>query len=137
MATILILEDDPDLGPLLSTSLEAAGHSVTLVASAIAGEEAFRQNPADLVVADLIIRQDGRPVADGGLLMIHRIKEIANEMRKTVPVIAISGAIRRQGMTHALSTAQHVGADEVLAKPFPPEDLLWLIDRLLGEGKAG
>lgn len=133
MAKILVLEDDPDFGALLFASLEDAGHHVTLVTSGTEAEEAFHQDPADLVVTDLIIRQDGRPVADGGLLLIHRIRDIAENLRKSVPIVAISGVVRRQGMTHALNTAQHVGADEVLAKPFPPEDLLWVIDRLLSE----
>ena len=133
MAQILVLEDDQNFAAILVTSLEAAGHDVTHFTVASDALEAFRQNPADLVVADLIIRQDGLPVSDGGLLLIHRIKEMALSQRKSVPVIAISGVLQHRGMMHALNTAQHVGADEILAKPFAPDDLLFVINRLLNK----
>lgn len=132
MAKILVLEDDPDLGELLSTSLEQAGHFPMLCPDATTALAQFLEFEFDLVVADIIVRKNGRPMPDGGLILISRIRNNAEASRRNVPIIAISGAIRNPGMENILTVAQTFGADAELAKPFAPGDLLACINRLLG-----
>ena len=131
MGRILILEDDVNLGPLLKVSLEDEGHSVSLQSTATAALAYASENDVDLVIADILIKVGGALVQDGGIKLISRLKQI--EARR-MPVIAISGAFgNERGGQEITSTAFTVGADATLAKPFAPDDLIVLVNRLLME----
>jgi CheY-like chemotaxis protein len=122
MAKVLIIDDDPALRRLLGRVLAGAGHEVIEAADGTIGTQLFRQHQPALVVTDLIM-----PNHDG----IETIREI----RKLAPgarIIAISGGGMGQ-FPHYLEFARGLGADAALAKPFKPEELLALIDTLLGQ----
>lgn len=128
MADVIILEDDVFLAPLLAASLEDAGHSVRLFDSAARAVESYTDIPCDVLVADIIIRKNDRPVPDGGLIAIHRIKTLALESERPILIIAISGAVSHIGMQDILQYAADLGAHTVLSKPFTPDELLDVIE---------
>ena len=136
MANVLILEDDPDFGSLMRVSLEQAGHFIVMCGTATDALAAYEEYRIDIVVTDLIIKEDNRPIPDGGLILISRLKAVNQYSGRKVPIIAISGQLLALGMEHALDTARTVGADVALRKPFAPEELLATIDTLLGTEKA-
>ena len=76
----------------------------------------------------MIIRKNDRPVPDGGLIAIHRIKALAFESERPILIIAISGAVTHIGMQDILEYASGLGAHTMLAKPFTPDELLKVID---------
>ncbi|MEL7460066.1 MAG: response regulator [Pseudomonadota bacterium] len=131
MYHILLMEDDPDLGPLMRAALEDAGCQVELVVDATSAVAEFERSTPDVFVADIIIKRDGRPIADGGIKAIWRINSIAKARRIKVGVIAISGALRGEGTRNLLTTAQQIGAHDVLEKPFHPDELLAKIETVL------
>ncbi len=131
MANVLILEDDEEFGSLLVQSLETAGHTSVLHRNATAAIAAYKEGDFDLVVADLIVKIEGRPVPDGGLTLIPSLKRLARRAGRPLPIIAISGVTQYPGLSSALSVARTVGADVSLEKPFEPAQLLDLIDDLL------
>lgn len=133
MAQILLLEDDRSFGFLLKVSLEEAGHSVVVRQDATMAFAEFQKNTPDVVIADLIVVQEERPIPDGGLSLIARIRHRGNMVDRSVPIIAISGVVRSQGLESALDTAKVLGADASLEKPFAPAELLDLISELTSD----
>ena len=110
---VLIIDDDPALLRLMSMAFQQAGYSTV---SAADGRKGIRMASAyrpDLVVTDIVM-----PDIEG----IGAIRVIKGAKRPP-KVIAISGAGRGRGMDY-LSWAKHLGADEVLAKPFRMSELL-------------
>lgn len=110
---VLIIDDDPALLRLMSLAFKGAGYSTV---SADNGRKGIRMASAlkpDLVITDIVM-----PDIEG----IGAIRAIKGSPRPP-KVIAISGAGRGRGMDY-LSWAKHLGADEVLAKPFRMSELL-------------
>ena len=119
MAVILIIDDDAAVSASLQFLLEADGHEVLAAGDCLAGLALYRANEPPIVITDLIM--PGRV----GLEVIDELKSLA----PTVSIIAISGG-GRSGNSDILELARARGADEVLAKPFEPETLLELIQRM-------
>lgn len=106
MASILVIDDEPEIRALLRTVLESAGHTVTEATNGREGVARYRQQPADLVITDIHM-----PELTGLDLILELTREFLN-----VKVIAISGA---QGEdTSALNVAKLLGARQTLQKPF-------------------
>lgn len=130
MADILVMEDDSLFGGLLCQALQEAEHSTLLVMDATAAIRALESNSVDVVVTDMTVHKNGRAVPDGGLVLISSIKQKERETgEQGPPVIAISGAYKWEGMQFILQTAEAIGADAVLEKPFDFDDLLHVIDK--------
>lgn len=129
MPRILVLEDDETFGNLVKSCLEDQGHAVALFLNATDALADIQDNPVDLIIADLFMRRNETMEA-GGIKLISSIRQIH---RDTTPIIAMSGAFGAINAIHSKSTARTVGANAVLAKPFRPDDLLALANRLLAE----
>ncbi len=110
---VLIIDDDPALLRLMSMAFENAGYSILSADNGRAGIRMAGAAKPDLVVTDIVM-----PDIEG----IGAIRAIKGEPRPP-KVIAISGAGRGRGNDY-LSWARHLGADEVLAKPFRMSELL-------------
>lgn len=111
--TVLIIDDDVALLRLMSMAFIGAGYSAV---SADNGRKGIRMASAlepDLVITDIVM-----PDIEG-IGAIRAIKGAARPPK----IIAISGAGRGRGRDY-LSWARHLGADEVLAKPFRMSELL-------------
>ncbi len=121
MAKILIIEDDAEVRTLIQRLLEKEGYDVQVAENGVDGIEAFRAGSPDVVITDLLMpRQDG----------IETIKEIRGIDAET-KILAISGGgLPYSPKTH-LKRARDVGAQETLAKPFAPSDLLNAVSRLV------
>ncbi len=120
MAKILIIEDDAEVRTLIQRLLEKEGYDVQVAENGVDGIEAFRAGFPDVVITDLLMpRQDG----------IETIKEIRDIDAET-KILAISGGGPYSPKTY-LKRARSVGAEETLAKPFAPPDLLNAVSRLV------
>jgi CheY-like chemotaxis protein len=82
MATILIIEDDPNSVNILTRVLERAGHEVLVANEGLSGVKAISQQRVDLVLLDM-----GLPDL-GGHTVAALIKRIPGE----VPVVAVSAS---------------------------------------------
>lgn len=125
MKLILFADDNEPFRLSFSRILERSGYRV---AQADDGSEAlrkFRESPPDLVICDLIM-----PEVEG----METIQEMLR-LSPGVRIIAISGGGRVNPLDY-LKVARMMGAVETLAKPFSSDELLAVIERLIGPGMA-
>jgi DNA-binding response OmpR family regulator len=109
---ILIVEDDPDIAELVARYLHKAGYATSRAAS---GRDALRSIAAqapDLVVLDLML-----PHVDG-LEVCRAVR--ANEGTAGIPIIMLTARAEESERIVGLE----LGADDYLAKPFSPRELL-------------
>jgi len=106
---ILVVEDDFDVRALVQTSLKRAGFRVTALANGAKVPATLSAGPVDLAVIDLNL-----PDADG-LDLTRLIRE-----RYKIGVIILSG----RGEATDRIVGLEVGADDYLAKPFEPRELV-------------
>ena len=103
MTLVLVVDDDQDLAEMLGIVLTGAGIDVDLVSRGDEALEAFRNNPPDLVLLDVML-----PGLDG----IEVCKQIRAE--SMVPIVMLSA----QGDTHDVVRGLEAGADDYMVKPF-------------------
>lgn len=100
--------------------LGGAGYEVEMAENGIEAINKYRENPADLVVTDIIM-----PEKEG----IETIIELKRDYPQ-VKIIALSG-----GGTHGpkdyLDSARLLGVEETFYKPFEMDDLLEKVNELL------
>lgn len=120
MATILVVEDDAQVLKLLTRRLEDAGHEVRQAKAADEALERYRNEPADIVVTDLILP------GGGGQSLITDLLLASPNAR----IIAISGAAN-QNVDELLQEAALRGAVRTLPKPFTTEQLLEAVEAAL------
>jgi two-component system OmpR family response regulator len=113
---ILIVDDDSQIGELLSQFLGTQGFHVTAVGDGVAMREALAREAMDLVVLDLML-----PGEDGLSLLRH--------LRATtsLPVIMLTAMSSETDRVVGLE----LGADDYLAKPFSTRELLARIKAVL------
>jgi CheY-like chemotaxis protein len=121
VARILVVDDDANLRSLLRTLLEDAGFTVIEATNGGAAIQAYRRQPADVVLCDLFM-----PDRDG-LEVIRDLREAFPEVK----IISMSGGGFGNSVD-MLPVAKHFGAAEILYKPFEQEDVLAAIHRVLG-----
>jgi DNA-binding response OmpR family regulator len=123
---ILVIDDDAAVRYTLSRILTRAGHEVAVASDGEHGAAIFIADEPDLVITDLIMpRQDG-------------IETIAQIRRHSpgVKIIAISGGNRTMNID-GLAEALERGADDVIIKPFEPDDLLNRVSQFATRGSSG
>lgn len=103
MTLVLVVDDDQDLAEMLGIVLTGAGIDVDLVSRGDEALEAFRNNPPDLVLLDVML-----PGLDG----IEVCKQIRAE--SMVPIVMLSA----KGDTHDVVRGLEAGADDYMVKPF-------------------
>lgn len=106
MASILVIDDSPEVRGFLRRTLEADGHTVREASDGVAGVNAYREARPDLVLCDIFM-----PNKDG--------LEVLRELRRddaTARVISMSGGSAIFSRSF-LSDASHLGAARVLDKP--------------------
>jgi DNA-binding response OmpR family regulator len=106
---ILVVDDDPDIRELLCDYLGDKGYDVVAVSDADAMRSALADRIPKVVLLDI-----GLPGEDG-LSLARHLRE-----RYDVGIIMVSGA----GETVDRIIGLEVGADDYIAKPFDPRELL-------------
>ena len=120
MARILVIDDEAMIRNLLTRILEREGYDVVTASNGEDGIKIHRENPADLIITDLIM-----PDKEG----IETIMELRRDFQD-VKIIAMSGGGKIDPETY-LHIAKTIGALKTLAKPFDRKELLTTIRELL------
>jgi two-component system, chemotaxis family, chemotaxis protein CheY len=119
MATILLIEDNPQVRPILRMMLQMLGHQVAEAEDGNQGIAVFQQNPAAVVFCDLFMPEKE------GLETIRELRTLA----PTVKIVAMSGGPMLGGPDF-LRMARSLGADATLSKPFDVQSLRETLERL-------
>ncbi|BBM71981.1 response regulator transcription factor [Rhodothermus marinus] len=122
-ARLLIIEDDAEVREALALCLETAGYEVDAVATGEAGREKAITVPG----YDLIILDARLPGRDG----FEVLRELREEDGVMTPVLMLTGLNDRE---HRLKGFE-LGADDYVAKPFAPEELLARVEAVLRRAK--
>lgn len=116
-ARILVVDDDPELRALLQRFLAEHGYQVRSVDGGKAMDGALQRQSADVVVLDLMMP------GEDGLAILRRLRAGGDQ----VPVIMLTA--RGDPVDRVLGL--EMGADDYLAKPFLPRELVARIASLL------
>ena len=115
-APILVVDDDPKIVSLVKTYLEREGFRVITAPDGKTALRAFNELRPGLIVLDLML-----PELDG-LALMRVIRE-----RSTVPIVMLSA----RGAVADRVYGIHEGADDYLAKPFSPAELVVRVKAVL------
>ena len=118
-ARILIVEDDPDIANLVAHYLGRAGFATELQSSGREALKAIATDPPELLILDLML-----PQMDG--LEICRTVR-ADDKTSAVPIIMLTA----RGEESDRVVGLELGADDYLAKPFSPNELVARVRALL------
>lgn len=113
-ATVLIVEDDPDLLHLMTQAFVRAGFNTHAAQNGRVGVRLLGELQPDLMITDIVM-----PDMEGIATIIEG-KRCSPDTR----VIAISGGGKYGRSDNFLQWAEELGADEVLAKPFAMSSLV-------------
>lgn len=114
---VLLVEDDPQLGPDLREELLRSGYAVDLADNGVDGEAMGYEDIYDLVVLDL-----GLPLRSGLEVLRNWRKR-----RNNIPVLILTARSAWQERVDGFEA----GADDYLGKPFHTEELLVRMTALL------
>lgn len=118
-ATVLIVEDEADLGALLSDVLQTAGFTVVLTTSGRAEDRVRNFEPAAIVTDFMMPGMNGAEV-------VQNIRRVL--MGAAPPVVLVTG------MDNAEELATTVGATAYLRKPFDMDDFVRIVQRVVEQG---
>jgi len=106
---ILIIDDDQEILSLLADYLQRQGYQTSTLSSGIRLQQFLSENTVDLIVLDIML-----PEQDG--------LEVCKNLRhySTIPVIMLTA--RGEEMDRIIGL--EIGADDYLAKPFNPRELV-------------
>ncbi|MGG5171561.1 response regulator transcription factor [Pseudarthrobacter sp. J1738] len=114
---VLVVDDDADIRDLVGIKLESAGYLVTSAHDGISGLESASTGEFDAVVLDVMM-----PGMSGiDVLRAMRNAEI------TTPVLLLTARTQERDIEVGFA----VGADDYVAKPFSPRELLVRVNALI------
>jgi DNA-binding response OmpR family regulator len=119
MSRILIVEDDRDIAELVDRYLQKAGFVTEVLSSGRDALKALTDRPPDLLILDLML-----PHVDG----LEVCRGVRNNPRTAaVPIIMLTARVDESERIVGLE----IGADDYIAKPFSPNELVARVRALL------
>ncbi|HZZ34245.1 MAG TPA: response regulator [Caulobacteraceae bacterium] len=116
---VMVVEDDPTIGELLTLRLDLAGYRPTWVRDGAQALERINEVKPDLIVLDL-----GLPKVDG-FQVLEALR--AEPLWRDLPIIVLTARHNSEDVRKALS----LGASDYMAKPFDAKRLQQRIERQL------
>lgn len=117
---ILIIEDDELMVKILKFILNKEGYQLSVIKDGLSAVEQIHSINPDMVITDLLLPYKS------GLEVIRFVKENFEK----IPIIVLSALGEEE---HSVSEVFKLGADDFIAKPFNPNELVLRVKRLLGK----
>src|ERR1700742_4136045 len=112
---VLVVDDEPTIGEVVSAYLERAGYETRVVADGYAALESVAERRPDLIVLDLML-----PGLDG-LEGMRRVRD------RATAIILLAAKDEEADRVIGL----RLGADDYVVKPFSPAELVARVDAVL------
>ena len=119
MASILVVDDDPDICALLEFKLSSGGHEVSVEHDGEAALAALELQQVDLVLLDWMMPRMG------GLEVCLAMR--ADDRYSRIPVLMLTAKAQEADVQRGLAA----GADDYILKPFSPREVAARIDASL------
>lgn len=119
MATILVIDDEPDIREVIRFALENATFQVIEAGHADEARRLLGQGNPDLILLDWML--PGR----SGLELAQQLKQSAKT--RNIPIIMVSARGEEEDRIKGLDT----GADDYIAKPFSPREMVARVNAVL------
>lgn len=116
---ILIVDDEPNIVRIIESRLKASGYDCISAYDGLEALDKTHQERPDLIILDLML-----PKLDG--YKVCRMLKF-DEKYKKIPILIFTARAQESDK----KTADEVGADAYLVKPFEPQALLDTINDLL------
>ena len=120
-ASVLVVDDDPDVREYIAESLGDYGYAVREAADGARGLEAFADKRPDLVILDYAM-----PGMSGSEVAARMLRDVPGQ-----PILFVSGYNETEAIRAAAPDAL------LLAKPFRPDALDAAVRECLDRGKKG
>ncbi|MGE5144143.1 MAG: response regulator [Acidobacteriota bacterium] len=118
---ILIVDDDAEIRTLLSAYFQKNGYRTSVAADGVAMGKALERSAVDLIVLDLMLP------GEDGLALCRKLRADSD-----TPVIMLTA----RGEETDRIVGLEMGADDYLAKPFSPRELLARVKSVLRRHKS-
>lgn len=122
---ILVVEDDPNTVRLISYTLEQEGYEVLTASNGIEGLKKAQEEEPELLVLDVML-----PGLDG-FEVCHRLR--SEPRTAALPILMLSAKAQETD----IATGIKMGADDYLAKPADPLEVVEKVRTLLQQRAAG
>ena len=119
---LLVVEDDPNLGQILTEYLQIKGYHADLARDGVEGTKLFFDNKYDLCILDIML-----PKKDGFTLA----KEI-RASKKNIPFLFLTAKSLKEDTLEGFK----IGADDYVTKPFSMEELILRLNVILRRNHA-
>ncbi len=119
MATVLIVDDEPDIREVIRMALESVDFDVLEAGHAEEARQILASDQPDLLLLDWML--PGR----SGLELAQQLKQ--NPKSRQLPIIMVSAKGEEEDRVKGLDT----GADDYITKPFSPRELVARVNAVL------
>ena len=116
---ILLVDDDAEIIESLRLALEAHGYQVLVARDGNQGLALIERESPDLVILDMMMPKRS------GFLVLERLKRMGEKKQRIIMITANEGARHK-------ASAEMLGIDDYVRKPFPMDRLIQSVQRLLG-----
>jgi len=123
MTTILVIDDEPDIREVMRFALESSDFRVMEAGHADEARKLLGSENPDLILLDWML--PGR----SGLELAQQLKQ--SPKTKSIPVIMVSARGEEEDRVKGLDT----GADDYIAKPFSPREMVARVKAVLRRAK--
>jgi len=123
MASVLVVDDEPDIREVIRFALEGVGFRVHEAGHADQARKILAAENPDLVLLDLML--PGR----SGLELAQQLKQSATT--RSIPIIMVSAKGEEADRIKGLEA----GADDYIAKPFSPREMVARVNAVLRRAK--
>lgn len=130
-ATILVVDDSPNVLKIVSTILTSKGYKVDTCEDIDKASQLIESRKPNLILLDIMMPSE---VGLDGISLFNRLKE--NEETARIPIIFLSGIAQGTQQTEE-DLKERAGADDFICKPFEAEDLLRRVEKLLSKKGKG
>lgn len=121
--SVLVVDDDEDIGLMIKMMLEFKGFAVTVLRTDESVEETIVENSIDIILLDMLI------AGIKGTDICARLR--SNPAFKNLPIIITTA------LPDAEKICRQAGANDFLAKPFEMDDLVSIVNsHVFPTGKA-
>lgn len=121
MATILVIDDDPEINELMELVLTKQGHEVVSATNGIEGIAIAEVHQPDIILLDVLMPQIG------GIKILRHLR--SSDKTAHIPTLVVTAA--GPDVLNEIREMGEDGADDLITKPFRQDNLLAKINELL------